>query len=718
MPKKPAVIAVDDDPPVLRAVERDLRRAYGRDYQVVTAGSGAAALDAIRALTLRSTPVALIVADQRMPGMTGVELLGRALELVPDAKRVLLTAYADTDAAIRAINEVRLDHYLLKPWDPPEEKLVPVLSELLDDWSAGFRPPFEGVSLVGHRWSARAHAIKDYLARNQVPYRWLDIETEPEARRLADSAGHADLLRSLVVFPDGSALSEPSNREIAAKLGRRTDAVLPFYDLAIVGGGPAALAAAVYGASEGLRTLLVEGEAAGGQAGTTSRIENYLGFPAGLSGADLARRAVAQATRLGAEILSPQDVVGLRRADPYRVLTLGDGAEVSCHTVILATGVQYRRLEVPGAAALEGIGIFYGAAISEAMACRGQDVGVVGGGNSAGQAAIHLSGFARSVTLLVRGGHLEAGMSQYLVDRIRGTANITVRTRAAVAAVEGERDLSWVAVEDVETHALERLPLAALFLFIGAVPRTGVAGRSRRARQLRVRPDRAGAPARRPAAGRLDARPGAIPARDERSRRLRRGRRPGPIGEAHRRGGRRRVDGRPVRPPVPRRPVSADATGPADALAHGSPARGPRARGDRRAGSGGAGRGSARGGRPHARGRGGRRALRGPQRAPRGHQAGRLGRRGGGHGRPGRGRRRDGSARARPEDGDRARRRGRADAVHRPRRLHRVHGREPRRRDGHGADAGPPPAGHRRRCSSSARSSPPSERSPRASPTS
>ncbi len=472
MAVKPAVIAVDDDPPVLRAIERDLRKGFGRDYQVVAADSGAAALGAIRSLTLRGTPVALLVVDQRMPGMTGVEMLGQALELVPSAKRVLLTAYADTDAAIRAINEVQLDHYLLKPWDPPEEKLLPILRELLDDWMAGFRPPFEGVSLVGHRWSARAHAIKDYLTRNQIPYRWLDIENDAEAKRLAASAGHVDLLRPLVVLPDGTALVEPSNREIAQKLGGRTAAALPFYDVVIVGGGPSALAAAVYGASEGLRTLMVEREAAGGQAGTTSRIENYLGFPAGLSGADLARRGVAQASRLGAEILSPQDVVAIRLADPYRVVTFGDGTEVSSHAVILATGVQYRKLDLPGAEALEGTGIFYGAAISEAIACQGQAVGVVGGGNSAGQAAIYLSGFARNVTLVVRGDRLEAGMSQYLVDRIHGTANIAVRTHAAISAVEGEHELAAVDLEDLGTHAHERLPLATLFLFIGAAPRT------------------------------------------------------------------------------------------------------------------------------------------------------------------------------------------------------------------------------------------------------
>lgn len=472
MAAKPAIIAVDDDPPVLRAVERDLRAEYGRDYQIVGAGSGPAALDAIRALTLRGSTVALLVVDQRMPGMSGVELLAATLDLVPDAKRVLLTAYADTDAAIRAINEIRLDHYLLKPWDPPQERLYPIVAELLEDWAADYRPPFEGIRLVGHRWSARAHAIKDYLTRNQVPYRWLDVEHDAEAGRLAGSAGLADLQRPLVVFPDGTALVEPSNREIAEKIGRRTEAVLPFYDVVIVGGGPAALAGAVYGASEGLRTLLIEREAPGGQAGTTSRIENYLGFPAGLSGADLARRGVAQATRLGAEILSPQEVASLRRADPYRVAMLGDGTEISCHAVILAMGVQYRTLDLPGVEALEGTGIFYGSAISEAVACRGLDVGVVGGGNSAGQAAVHLSAFANSVTLIIRSDRIEAGMSQYLVDRIASTPNIRVRLGASVASVEGRHELAGIELEDRETHARERLEISALFLFIGAAPRT------------------------------------------------------------------------------------------------------------------------------------------------------------------------------------------------------------------------------------------------------
>jgi thioredoxin reductase (NADPH) len=466
----PVILVVDDDPQVLRAVERELRGRFGSDYRVVAAGSGADALDAIRRLVLRGTPIALLVADQRMPAMTGVELLRATLALLPGTKRVLLTAYADTDVAIRAINEIGLDQYLLKPWDPPEDRLLPALVELLDDWRAGWIPPFEGVRLVGHRWSARAHEIKDYLARNQVPYRWVDVESDPEAARLVASAGIDPGRDPLLVFPDGSHLRAPSNVEIAEKVGLRTRAALPSYDLVIVGGGPAGLAAAVYGASEGLRTLLVEGEAPGGQAGTTSRIENYLGFPAGLSGADLARRAVIQATRLGAEILTPQEVRTVRREDPYAFLALADGTELSCQALILAMGVQYRRLEAPGVDALIGLGVFYGAAITEALAFRDRDVAVVGGGNSAGQAAVYLSGFARHVTLVVRGGRLGAGMSQYLVDQIAARPGIEVRLNANVSAVRGTDELEAITITDPSGTA--EVPMQALFLFVGALPRT------------------------------------------------------------------------------------------------------------------------------------------------------------------------------------------------------------------------------------------------------
>lgn len=468
----PVILVVDDEPAVLRAIERELRAHLGREYSVVAAGSGEAALDIVKRLALRETPIALFLVDQRMPGMTGIELLAAAVELAPDAKRVLLTAYADTDVAIRAINEIRLDQYLQKPWDPPEERLFPVLDDLLSDWRATFRPPFEGVRLVGHRWSARAHELKDYLSRNLIPYRWVDVESDPEAAKLAGAAGVEPGRDPLLVFPDGSHLLAPTNPQVAEKLGLRTRPGLPTYDLVIVGGGPAGLAAAVYGASEGLRTLLVEREAPGGQAGTTSRIENYLGFPAGLSGGDLARRAVAQATRLGAELLTARDATTLRIEDRYRLLTLDDGSEVGCEALIIATGVQYRRLAVDGIDPLVGVSVFYGAAITEALACRGQRVAVVGGGNSAGQAAVHLSQFAAEVTLLVRGGSIEAGMSAYLVDQLRARPNVSIRLNAGVVAVGGGDNLEEITVADSAAGTRTSVPMDALFLFIGALPRT------------------------------------------------------------------------------------------------------------------------------------------------------------------------------------------------------------------------------------------------------
>jgi thioredoxin reductase (NADPH) len=469
---KPVILTIDDDPQVLRAVERDLRGRFGADYRIVAADSGASALDAARRLKLRGTPVALFLADQRMPGMTGIELLEAVQDIQPDAKRVLLTAYADTEVAIAAINTIRLDHYLLKPWDPPEERLFPVVEDLLSDWRASFRPPFEGIRVVGHAWSARGHAIKDYLARNQLPYRWLDIESDPEAIALAASAGVDALHDPLVVLADGSHLVGPSNAEIAERVGLRQHAALPYYDLVIAGGGPAGLAAAVYGASEGLKTLLVEREAPGGQAGTTSRIENYLGFPAGLTGADLARRALAQAMRLGAEVLTPQAVASLAIDDRYKVLTFADGAQVSCQALLVATGVEYRTLELPDADRLAGAGIYYGAATTEAAFYRGQQVVVVGGGNSAGQAAVYLARFAEHVTLLVRGGSIGAGMSAYLVDQIAETPNISVRLHASVTAVAGGQALETIEVADSESGGRDVLPVAAMFVFIGQAPRT------------------------------------------------------------------------------------------------------------------------------------------------------------------------------------------------------------------------------------------------------
>ena len=491
---KPVILAVDDDAPVLRAVERDLRARYGNEYRIVAANSGAEALEAVRQLTVRGGAIGLFVVDQRMPSMTGIEFLSQAIELQPDAKRVLLTAYADTDVAIKAINQIRLDQYILKPWDPPEEKLYPVLDDLLSDWVADFRPPFEGLRLLARRWSPRGHDIRDYLTRNQVPYAWLDPETDEEGRRLATSLSQAttgataetaavaagtsepatveELAIPMVLFPDGTVMRDPSNLEIAEKVGLQTRAALPFYDLVIVGGGPSGLAAAVYGASEGLKTVLVEREAPGGQAGTTSRIENYLGFPAGLSGSDLARRGLAQARRLGAEILSPQEAVSVRRNDPYRVVALADGTELSCQAVVVATGVSYRQLDLPNADRLAGAGIYYGAATTEAVLYRGLDVAVVGGGNSAGQAAVYLSRFAKSVTVLVRGPDLSATMSQYLIDQMAALPNVSLRANTQIAAVHGDQQLERVTLQTGPDAAPDELTVAAMFVFIGQSPRT------------------------------------------------------------------------------------------------------------------------------------------------------------------------------------------------------------------------------------------------------
>jgi thioredoxin reductase (NADPH) len=469
---KPVILAVDDEPSVLAAVARDLRHRYAAEYRVLRAGSGPEALAALRELKLRNEVVALLLVDQRMPGMTGIAFLHEAMALYPSAKRALLTAYADTDAAIRAINEVKLDHYLMKPWHPPEELLYPVLDDLLDDWRANFEPVFEGVRVVGHRWSADGHRVRDFLARNLIPYRWLDIEADPEAAELRALAGSEDAPLPLVVLADGTRLSRPSIAALAERLGLHTQAQANAYDLVIVGAGPAGLAAAVYGASEGLRTLLIEREAPGGQAGTSSSIENYLGFPAGLSGGDLARRAVAQARRFGAEILAPMEAVGFATHDGYHIVTLSNGSTVTTQALLVATGVSYRLLDVPGADRLAGAGLYYGAAITEALTIKGQDVFVVGGGNSAGQGALYLARFARSVTLLVRGVSLAETMSQYLVERIGEAENINVRTRVEVSEVHGEQSLEEVSIRDVGTGAVERMPARAVFVFIGAAPRT------------------------------------------------------------------------------------------------------------------------------------------------------------------------------------------------------------------------------------------------------
>lgn len=469
---KPVILTVDDDPEVLQAVARDLRHEYGEHFRVLRAESGAIALEALEQLKLRNQTVALFLVDQRMPQMSGVEFLEVALDMFPDAKRALLTAYADTDAAIRAINSTSIDYYLMKPWDPPEERLYPVLDDLLDDWLATFRPPFEGIRVIGNRWSPHSHQIKDFLARNQVPYEWLDIELSEEAQNLVRYAD-CDLPRlPLVLFHDGSSLVKPTNIQVAEKIGLQTQAGKPFYDLIIVGGGPAGLAAAVYGASEGLHTVMIEREAPGGQAGTSSRIENYLGFPVGLSGADLARRAVTQARRFGVEILTPQEVAGIRVEDPYRFVKLKDGSEISCHALILALGVSWRRLNMPGIEQLTGAGVYYGAAQTEAIACQGEEVYIVGGANSAGQAAMYFSKYARTVTMLVRGDSLAKSMSQYLIDQIEQTPNITVQVHSSVVEAKGETSLEAITIANSVTGEKQTVLATSLFIFIGAQPHT------------------------------------------------------------------------------------------------------------------------------------------------------------------------------------------------------------------------------------------------------
>ncbi|HEX4263689.1 MAG TPA: FAD-dependent oxidoreductase [Verrucomicrobiae bacterium] len=469
---KPVIWTVDDDPDVLRAVERDLRRQYGDRYKVISADSGASALEATKQLKLRNEPVALFLVDQRMPRMSGVEFLEKAIELYPNAKRALLTAYADTDAAIRAINSVHIDHYLMKPWDPPEERLYGVVDDMLDDWQAGYRPVFEGVRVIGNQWSPQSSDVRDFLGRNFVPHQWLNIETDESAKQLLSTTGANSSSLPVVVFPDGSFLSNPPTSEIARKLGLKTKAEFPFYDLVVVGGGPAGLAAAVYGAADGLHTLLIEREAPGGQAGRSSRIENYLGFPMGLSGNDLARRAVAQARRFGAEILAPQEVTGVRIEGPTRLLKLADGSEIGTKALLIATGIAFRKLDVPGLDRLSGAGVYYYAPMSDAFSYRDGDVYIVGGANSAGQAAMYFSKFARKVTMLVRGNSLSDSMSQYLENQIVATKNIEVRLNSSVTAVEGSGHCESITIQNNKTRATETVPANALLIYAGAVPRT------------------------------------------------------------------------------------------------------------------------------------------------------------------------------------------------------------------------------------------------------
>jgi thioredoxin reductase (NADPH) len=468
---RPVVLAVDDDPDVLRAIERDLRKQYSSRYRVLSANSGPAALDILKRLAQRSEPVALLVADHRMPHMSGIEFLSAAIREFPEARRVLLTAYADTQAAIDAINVVKLDHYLLKPWDPPDRHLYPVLDDLLDQWSASYRTPFEGIRVIGTRWSRRCYEARDFLARNQIPYQWLNVE-DAEAARLLTTIGDGIDKLPILLLADGTALADPTPAELADRVGLHTRSDTSFFDLVIVGGGPAGLAAGVYGASEGLKTVIVEREAPGGQAGLSSRIENYLGFPSGLSGGDLARRAVAQAKRFGVEILAPQEAVGVRHEGPYHVISLADGGELSCHAMVIASGVQWRKLDVPRIDRLQGAGVYYGAGPTEALSCREEDVYVVGGANSAGQAAIHFARYARKVTMLVRGSSLAATMSRYLIRDIEQTPNIRVECGTEVVAVHGEDRLEAISISCASSGAVDQVPANALFVFIGAAPRT------------------------------------------------------------------------------------------------------------------------------------------------------------------------------------------------------------------------------------------------------
>jgi thioredoxin reductase (NADPH) len=530
---RPVLLIVDDDPNVLRAIERDLRQQYGSRFHILKTDSGQKALELVKQLKLRNEALALLLVDQRMPHMSGVVFLEQAMNIFPDAKRVLLTAYADTEAAIRSINKAKIDYYMMKPWDPPQEILYPILDDLLDDWWASFKPPFEGIRVIGLRWSPKSYEVKYFLARNGIPYQWLDFEADEEARHLVSyiestsKSKHSDFTNAttttttnssfsvsdhnktennnnniasssrldssfsyssssyssplhlpLVIFPDGSHIEEPSNSELAEKIGLKTRAQMPFYDLIIIGAGPAGLSAAVYGASEGLSTLLIERQAPGGQAGMSSNIENYLGFPTGLTGSNLARRAVAQAVRFGAEILTPQEVSDIRVDGPYRIVKLKDDTEISCHALIIACGVSYRNLEaVKGIDKLTGAGVYYGASMVDAISAKGEDIFMVGGANSAGQAAIHFSKYAKSVTLLVRGDSLNKSMSKYLIHQINETPNIRVLLNSKVTEVQGENRLESIIISNTQTGQRQTVSSSGLYIFIGAVPHTdAVAG--------------------------------------------------------------------------------------------------------------------------------------------------------------------------------------------------------------------------------------------------
>jgi len=466
---RPILLAVDDDVSVLEAVVQDLRRQYGNTYRVMRAAGGQAALDTLAQLKSRDEPVALIISDQRMPGMTGVELLERAREIYPESRRVLLTAYADTEAAIRAINTARIHYYLNKPWDPPEEKLYPVLNDLLEDWQAGYRPVFEGLRVIGSRWSLADYRVRNFLSRNHVPYRWLDASASPEATKLLQDRQLDPSKLPILIFADNTVLVDPDLELLASRVGLSVQATQDFYDLTVIGAGPAGLAAGVYGASEGLRTLVIEPLAPGGQAGSSSRIENYLGFPSGITGADLGRRAHAQASRFGAEFIT-QRATGMRVDGQYRFVKLADGREISSHCVLLAPGVQYRKLEIPGADRLSGAGIYYGAALIEARACQNEEIYMVGGANSAGQAALYFSKYATKVTMLVRGDGLSATMSKYLIDEISRTSNIVVEAQTQVVEAFGDERLESLRLRGPAGDS--QVPATSVFVFIGAVPVT------------------------------------------------------------------------------------------------------------------------------------------------------------------------------------------------------------------------------------------------------
>ncbi len=470
--KKPVILTVDDEPEVSNAIERDLRSQYGRDYKIIKTYSGGEALDIVHQLKKRGEQIALFLTDQRMPEMEGTEFLEGAIKIYPNARKVLLTAYADTNAAITAINKLNIDHYLMKPWDPPEEMLYPVLTDLLTEWQSNNRPAFEGIRVVGIPWDPISYQVKDFLARNNIPYQWLDIETSDEAQRLLQVAGEPKPDLPYLLFPDGSSLAKPENREIAERVGLQTIARQPLYDLIIVGAGPAGLAAAVYGASEGLKTLVIEQQAPGGQAGMSSRIENYLGFPVGLSGSELAHRAVTQARRFGVEILSAQRAVGLVTEGPSKKVRLQDGSEVQGRSLLIATGVSYRKLEAKGVEELSGAGIYYGAAMSEGESVKGQDVSIIGGANSAGQAAMYFSRFAKTVTMIVRGASISSSMSQYLIDQIEAIPNIRIWPNTEVVEALGSTRLECLKIRRKDNLDEETLRASALFIFIGAMPNT------------------------------------------------------------------------------------------------------------------------------------------------------------------------------------------------------------------------------------------------------